>query len=43
VILFNCSGVRRLLVALEALRNRDGQIDLVRLRPPLQRLIEFSA
>jgi len=43
VVLFNCAGVRRLLLALEELRNRNGQVELVHLRPPLQRLIEFSA
>jgi len=43
VVLFNCAGVRRLLFALEQLRGQDGQVDLVHLRPPLQRLIEFDA
>jgi anti-anti-sigma factor len=43
VVLFNCAGVRRLLLALEELRNRNGRVDLVHLRPPLQRLIEFAA
>ncbi len=43
VVLFNCAGVRQLLAALDELKDCGGHVDLVRVRPPLQRLIDFTA
>ncbi len=43
VVLFNCAGARRLVDLLEELKRREGRVDLVGVRPPLQRVLDFSA
>jgi len=43
VMLFNCAGVRWLLLSLEDLKRRHSQVDLVHLRPPLKRILDFTA
>lgn len=42
VVLFNCAGARRLVELLEELDRRQGRVDLVGVRPPLQRLLDFA-
>ena len=43
VVLFNCAGARRLLAVLEDLNRDDRHVELIGVRPPLQRLIDFAA
>jgi anti-anti-sigma factor len=43
VVLFNCSGARRLLAALHELQEQGLHVELVHVRPPLRRVLEFSA
>ena len=43
VVLFNCAGARRLLTVLEDLNRDDRHVELIGVRPPLQRLIDFAA
>lgn len=43
VVLFNCSGARRLVELLEELYRREGRVDLVGVHPPLQRVLDFTA
>ena len=43
VTLFNCSGARRLLAAVDDLHDRGREVALVGVHQPLQRLINFAA
>ena len=42
VCLFNCSGARQLVTLLNDLDDLGYEVDLVGVRPPLQRLLELS-
>ena len=42
VSLFNCSGARQLVTLLEDLQRLGYEVDLVGVRPPLQRLLDLS-
>jgi len=43
VCLFNCSGARQLITLLKDLDHLGYEVDLVGVRPPLQRLLDLSA
>jgi len=43
VCLFNCSGARQLVTLLNDLGRLGYEVDLVGVRPPLQRLLDLSA
>ena len=43
VILFSCSGARRLLTALEELQSRNRDVALVGVRQTLQKILHFAA
>ena len=43
VVLFNCAGARRLLEVLDALEKQGLHVELVHVRPPLRRVLEYSA
>jgi anti-anti-sigma factor len=43
VTLFNCSGARQLLAAVEDLNRRGRDVEIVGVRPPLQRVLDFGA
>jgi anti-anti-sigma regulatory factor len=43
VCLFNCSGARQLITLLNDLDNLGYEVDLVGVRPPLQRLLDLTA
>ena len=43
VVLFNCSGARRLLAALRKLEEQGLHVELVHVRAPLRRALEFTA
>jgi len=42
VCLFNCSGARQLITLLNDLNQLGYEVDLVGVRPPLQRLLDIS-
>jgi anti-anti-sigma factor len=42
VCLFNCSGARQLITLLNDLDQLGYEVDLVGVRPPLQRLLDLS-
>jgi anti-anti-sigma factor len=43
VCLFNCSGVRQLITLVNDLDREVYEVDLVGVRPPLQRLLDLTA
>ena len=43
VCLFNCSGARQLITLLNDLDNLGYEVDLIGVRPPLQRLLDLTA
>jgi anti-anti-sigma regulatory factor len=43
VCLFNCSGARQLITLLDDLDKMGYEVDLVGVRPPLQRLLDLTA
>ena len=43
VCLFNCSGVRQLITLVSDLDREGYEVDLVGVRPPLQRLLDLTA
>ena len=43
VCLFNCSGARQLITLLNDLDHLGYEVDLVGVRPPLQRLLDLTA
>lgn len=43
VCLFNCSGARQLITLLKDLDDLGYEVDLVGVRPPLQRLLDLSS
>ena len=43
VCLFNCSGARQLIILLNDLDHLGYEVDLVGVRPPLQRLLDLTA
>ena len=43
VCLFNCSGARQLITLLNDLEQLGYEVDLVGVRPPLQRLLDLTA
>jgi anti-anti-sigma regulatory factor len=43
VCLFNCSGARQLITLLTDLEHLGYDVELVGVRPPLQRLLDLSA
>ena len=43
VCLFNCSGARQLITLVNDLDNLGYEVDLVGVRPPLQRLLDLTA
>jgi anti-anti-sigma factor len=43
VCLFNCSGARQLITLLNNLDELGYEVDLVGVRPPLQRLLDLTA
>ena len=43
VCLFNCSGARQLITLINDLNNLGYEVDLVGVRPPLQRLLDLTA
>jgi len=42
VCLFNCSGARQLITLVNDLDNLGYEVDLVGVRPPLQRLLDLT-
>lgn len=42
VVLFNCSGARRLVELLQELKSKEGRVDLVGVHPPLQMVLDFT-
>jgi anti-anti-sigma factor len=42
VALFNCSGARRLLAMLEEIEDQVGSVELVGVRPPLEKALELA-
>ena len=43
VCLFNCSGARQLITLLNDLDHLGYEVDLVGVRPPLQRILDLTA
>lgn len=43
VCLFNCSGARRLITLVSDLKHRGHEVELVGVRPPLQRVLDLRA
>mgnify|MGYP001815583668 CR=1 FL=1 len=42
VLLFNCSGARRLLAMLDEIEDQVGSVELVGVRPPLEKVLELA-